>query len=227
MSSHRRPAGTSGDPVDPAVCSEPLETEDGQEVVICQQNVGYPNQVGGGEFKEAVMDKPSEQAAAEQAALEEQAPVAGDGYADPDLSAPSTKKGHEIGLDRFLGKVPLAVCLAGSLDDEATVEVVRSFDEHLADFGRARIQALVVLEDGADAIETHARQHGVNVPLLADPDRSWAEHLGVERSPGRVDTALVSVDGRVVEVLSALPGGTLAEEVLTRTSTLPQLGASS
>jgi hypothetical protein len=34
-----------------AVCSEPLETEDGGTVVIEQQNAVPGNQVGGGKFK--------------------------------------------------------------------------------------------------------------------------------------------------------------------------------
>jgi hypothetical protein len=60
---------------DPSVCSEPVETDDGDEVVICQQNVGPGNQVGGGEFKNVRRGKTPEEAAAEQERLEEEAPV--------------------------------------------------------------------------------------------------------------------------------------------------------
>jgi hypothetical protein len=60
---------------DQSVCSVPLEAEDGTEVVICQQNVGPGNQVGGGEFKNGTLSKPPEEAAKEQEALEREAPI--------------------------------------------------------------------------------------------------------------------------------------------------------
>jgi len=57
------------------VCSVPIETEDGDEVVICQQNAGPGNQVGGGEFKQGTLAKSPEQAAKEQDRLESEAPT--------------------------------------------------------------------------------------------------------------------------------------------------------
>lgn len=60
------------------VQSIPLDTEDGGTVVIEQQNAGPGQQVGAGEFKETdeVSDRKSpDQAAAEQAELEDRAPV--------------------------------------------------------------------------------------------------------------------------------------------------------
>jgi hypothetical protein len=59
------------------VCSVPIETEDGREVVICQQNAGPGNQVGGGEFKAGSDRKSPDEAAAEQDSLEEEAPTRG------------------------------------------------------------------------------------------------------------------------------------------------------
>jgi len=58
-----------------AVSSIPLETEDGETVVIAQQNVGPGQQVGAGEFKrdeEASSHKPPEQAAHEQDQLDDE-----------------------------------------------------------------------------------------------------------------------------------------------------------
>ena len=51
----------------------PLETEDGETVVIHQQNAGPGNQVGGGEFKNST-GRTVEEAAAEQSDLELEAP---------------------------------------------------------------------------------------------------------------------------------------------------------
>ena len=56
------------------VCSEPVDLENGETVVICQQNVGPANQVGGGEFKNDRGRTP-EEAEREQAQLEEDAPT--------------------------------------------------------------------------------------------------------------------------------------------------------
>ena len=58
-----------------AVRSEPLETEDGSTIVIEQQNVGPGNQLGGGEFKNVSAQKSVDEAAAEQADLESDAPI--------------------------------------------------------------------------------------------------------------------------------------------------------
>src|SRR4051794_16039647 len=60
---------------DRAVCSAPIETEDGEQVVICQQNAGPGNQVGGGEFKNGTLEKSPEKAAQEQDRLEAEAPA--------------------------------------------------------------------------------------------------------------------------------------------------------
>jgi hypothetical protein len=60
---------------DPAVCSEPLEVEDGRPVVICQQNAGPGNQVGAGEFKRGNVGRTAEQAHDEQDQLEADAPI--------------------------------------------------------------------------------------------------------------------------------------------------------
>ncbi len=60
------------------VQSIPLDTEDGGQVNIEQQNAGPGQQVGAGEFKpddEAAVRKSPDEAAAEQARLDEAAPV--------------------------------------------------------------------------------------------------------------------------------------------------------
>jgi uncharacterized protein (TIGR02246 family) len=63
---------------DRAVRSEPVTTDEGDEVVISQQNVGPGNQVGGGEYKNVERGKTPDEAAAEQDALAEEAPTAVD-----------------------------------------------------------------------------------------------------------------------------------------------------
>lgn len=58
-----------------AVSSVPLDTEDGGTVVIEQQNMGGVRQVGGGEYKNSA-GRTVEEAAADQAELEREAPIA-------------------------------------------------------------------------------------------------------------------------------------------------------
>ena len=68
---------------DPRVSTVPLDTDDGDQVVIQQQNAGPGNQVGAGEFKpsdETSDRKDPRAAAAEQERLEAEAPT--DEHAD-------------------------------------------------------------------------------------------------------------------------------------------------
>jgi hypothetical protein len=67
--------GTGDIENDPRVSTIPLDTEDGGTVVISQQVVGSDNEVGGGEFPGAELEKPVEKAAAEQERLEREAPT--------------------------------------------------------------------------------------------------------------------------------------------------------
>lgn len=61
-----------------AVSTVELDTDDGDTVVLHQQNVGPTNQVGAGEFKEAdrvSSHKRPEDAAREERELEEERPI--------------------------------------------------------------------------------------------------------------------------------------------------------
>jgi hypothetical protein len=58
-----------------SVSSIPLDTEDGGQVVITQQNMGPDNQVGGGEWKDVDRGPTPDEAAAAQAALERRSPT--------------------------------------------------------------------------------------------------------------------------------------------------------
>jgi len=60
------------------VRSEPVTTDEGDEVVIRQQNVGPGNQIGGGEYKNVERGRTPDEAAAEQQELAEEAPTAVD-----------------------------------------------------------------------------------------------------------------------------------------------------
>jgi hypothetical protein len=83
----QRRSDQRGDDPDPRVSTVPLTTEDGEEVVIEQQNVGPGNQVGAGEFKqsdETALHRDPEDAATEQQRLDSRVPV--DDQRDEDQS---------------------------------------------------------------------------------------------------------------------------------------------
>ncbi|MGD9999110.1 MAG: hypothetical protein AB7L17_09235 [Ilumatobacteraceae bacterium] len=61
--------------VERAVRSIPLDTEDGGQVVIEQENVGPGNQVGGGEFKNVNRGRSPQEAESDQEELEDEAPI--------------------------------------------------------------------------------------------------------------------------------------------------------
>jgi hypothetical protein len=66
-------------PEDTGPCTIPLEDEDGNVVVICQENVGTDNEVGGGEYPDPTSPpKDPGQAAAEQRALDNRSEPSGD-----------------------------------------------------------------------------------------------------------------------------------------------------
>src|SRR3954454_16146103 len=75
-----------------AVRSVPLDTEDGRTVVIEQQNMAGRQQVGGGEYKNVRSGRSVDAAAADQAELQQEAPV-DDDTAEP---APQTNPAAEV-----------------------------------------------------------------------------------------------------------------------------------
>jgi hypothetical protein len=78
MSNNATNPGSQQEEDDRAVTSEPVPTDDGGEVELHQQNAGPGNQVGAGEFKtseDTSFHKTGDQAAAEEAQLEEEAPT--------------------------------------------------------------------------------------------------------------------------------------------------------
>jgi hypothetical protein len=66
-------------PEDTGPCTVPLEDEDGNVVVICQENVGADNEVGQGEYPDpTTAPKDPGQAAAEQRLLDNRSEPSGD-----------------------------------------------------------------------------------------------------------------------------------------------------
>ena len=90
------------------------------------------------------------------------------GEAAPAFSAPAST-GRNLSLDDFVGKVPVALTFTGTMSPESTGELVESFEQAFPEFGRRRVQSLLVVPEPEQAVRRR-RRDGTNVPLLADED---------------------------------------------------------
>jgi len=85
--------------------------------------------------------------------------------ADRDFHA-SSSRGKALSLSDFRGKVPVVLAFVGVLDPGGPE--VADFDRHQVEFGRERVQLLVVAHaDGADVRAVPFSGH--DLPVLADP----------------------------------------------------------
>lgn len=139
-----------------------------------------------------------------------------DGSTRPSIDTPAApaSTGDSLSLDRFVGKVPVALCFTASITSPVTQEVIRGFDQHLADFGRSRVQALVVVPDDAGTLDRGRAELAGNTPVVADEEGSWRDRFGVLVEEKSVTTVLVGLDGTVADILVGTAGGVHAEDVL-------------
>ncbi len=85
--------------------------------------------------------------------------------AETDFHA-SSSRGKALSLADFQGKVPVVLVFVGPLDPGS--HEVADLDRHHVDFGRERVQLLVVAQaDGADVRAVPFS--GLDLPVLADP----------------------------------------------------------
>lgn len=122
---------------------------------------------------------------------------------DPDFHA-SSSRGKALSLTDFQGKVPVVLAFVGPLEPDGPV--VADFDRHHVEFGRERVQLLVVARaDGADVRAVPFSGHDLTV--LADPH----DELRASFGEGQAGTFAVILDkqGRRVESVG-LAGGAKA-----------------
>lgn len=116
----------------------------------------------------------------------------------PDFRAPSSL-GQTLDQESFLGKVPVVL---GFPSPERRAELLRAFDDHLVEFGRRRIQVLLVLPQTPRDVRDLSDRDGLSLPILADPDGSIAESFGA----GPDHAFVLGADGVVAAVLDIGPG---------------------
>lgn len=124
----------------------------------------------------------------------------------------SSSRGKALSLADFQGKVPVVLAFVGPLEPDGPV--VADFDRHHVDFGRERVQLLVVAQaDGADVRAVPFSGHDLTV--LADPHNELRSSFG----EGREGAFAVILDkqGHRVESVG-IDGG--AEALLARVRAL-------
>jgi len=115
---------------------------------------------------------------------------------DTDFHA-SSSRGKALSLSDFRGKVPVVLVFVGPLDP-AGAEAA-DFDRHQVDFGRERVQLLLVAHaDGADVRAVPFS--GLDLPVLADPHDTLLATFGEgERKEGFA--VILDKQGNLVERL--------------------------
>jgi peroxiredoxin len=144
-------------------------------------------------------------------AVTDREPDAVSGDAVPGQPAPSfatpASTGKVLTLDDFTGLVPVVLTFVGTLPGDAAEEVITTFNDVFADFGRKRVQLLIVLPESDDAVRER-RQRGTTVPLLADDDGALLERFA--SSATFPATVVIDESGMVTRVLE---GGTPSDHV--------------
>ena len=126
--------------------------------------------------------------------------------AEPDFHA-SSSRGQALSLSDFQGKVPVVLVFVGELEPDHLV----SLDHHLVEFGRERVQLLVVAHaSGADVRAVPFS--GLNLPVLADPHDELVATFGGGDHTGSF-AVILDKQGHVVERMGFTGG---AETLLVK-----------
>lgn len=140
------------------------------------------------------------------------------GESAPNFAAPAST-GRELSLSDFLGKVPVALTFAGGLSAEAADALIDAFDEVFPQFGRRRVQTLIVVHQSPEAVRRR-RRTGTNVPLLADPDSELVETYAASATfPA---TVLIDESGTVTRLVEGGVAADHAAAVLSVTTEPPE-----
>jgi peroxiredoxin len=92
------------------------------------------------------------------------------------------------------------------LDAVTSQDLIAALGEHLADFGRDRVQILAVARtEAADASQVADGIDG-NLRVLADPEEQLAHRFGVDYRLDRTTVVLIRDDGTPTTVWSGPPG---------------------
>jgi peroxiredoxin len=134
-------------------------------------------------------------------------PTPGDG---PTLGEVRASTGGVVDLERVLGRIPVVLVFVEPLSSPSGRTVLESLGEHLVEFGRERVQLLMVARvEQAEAIAATEQIEG-NVRVLADPGGRLAAQFDVQYRIDRPVTVLIDAEGHHRETWVDRPGPELA-----------------
>lgn len=123
--------------------------------------------------------------------------------------------GHDLSLESFLGKVPLAIVFVTGLDVDR--DLLTALNESFPEFGEMHSQLLAVAPATAEDLHRFVDDTDLVVPILADASGQMARDYGaVDDSGNRRRLAVVAAaEGRRVTQFEDVSESDLAERLLT------------
>lgn len=112
----------------------------------------------------------------------------------------SSSRGKALSLADFQGKVPVVLAFIGPLDPGS--RTLAEFDRQHVEFGRERVQLLVVAHAGGADVRA-VPFSGLDLPVLADPHDELRASFGEgDGPPSDAFAVLLDRQGNFVERLS-------------------------
>lgn len=128
--------------------------------------------------------------------------------------------GGVVDLSRVIGSIPVVLVFVEPLVGPEVDPLVEELGAHLAEFGRNRVQLLVVANVDEETAGLAASWTEGNVRILADADGALADRYGVTYRAGVPTTVLIDSDGDVGAVWVEGPGPSLVDALLRRVERL-------
>lgn len=131
----------------------------------------------------------------------------------PDFDLPATT-GHNLSLDSFVGKVPLAIVFLTGLESDR--ELLDVLNDALPEFGKNRSQLLAVARVTADELRRFVEANDIVMPVLADASGEMSRDFGAYDelgNPSRI-AVVATAEGRLVTRLEGLSETDVVEELL-------------
>lgn len=138
----------------------------------------------------------------------------------PGFRAPSSH-GQTLDLDAFVGKLPVVLAFVSDVTGPLNEAALADLDDHLVDFGRERVQLLVVAPCTPKEVREIADERQYSLTLLADPHPPDVTGSIASAFVGSIDAESVGIvvidrDGKVVDRGNESPVGDVAQRVLRR-----------
>jgi peroxiredoxin Q/BCP len=123
----------------------------------------------------------------------------------PDFTAPD-QSGTDVTLSDLLDDGPVVLFFYPKAFSPGCTMESCHFRDMAAGYAAAGVRRVGISADPVDRQADFADRHGLDYPLLSDPDRSIAARYGVKR-PGplsnRRKTFVIGADQRVIEVIGS------------------------